>query len=235
MAYYKNLEYDVPEGWDSRLKTAFPTNAEGQLLTNGRHAVKLNQDTYETTSVAAGSMEKMMDALMKLKTVDPDLPVYHVHNHPSAAAISQARGFSTTSKEQAAATMVPSSSLVSLNKDTVYLGNAKAVHRGDQYAWDAFYNVMGGAILHQETGEIRIWEHGAETNRIGTKLAIEGNFYEGIPGVTEDKFIPTNVRWATEEENEEHTIYVKPEEWESRKAEILPLLDMRLMLNPASR
>lgn len=222
--YLMGMDYEVAN-WEKEgaLKGSFPVNAEAQIFTNGRHAVKIDQDIHNTTN-ASLSFENVMDAVMKLKAADPDLPVYGVHNHPSAENIWGASG----------------RPISDIPEDWKRLQThlASVPSKADTETWDAMHNVAGAAIYHQDTDEIRIWKEGDERNRIGTKLAIEYELRKfdatGFKLEVPEKQ-PINVRWADEAENEPNTEYIQPNEWTEKKGQWIDMLSWQHISAPWAR
>lgn len=222
--YLMGLDYEIAD-WEKAdlLKRGFPVNAEGVIFTNGRHAVKIETDQHKDAEASVSFMQAL-DAIMKLKTADPELSVYEVHNHPSAANLwgASGRDISSMPKEfehsQSLLSSVPSPS--------------------DLNHWNKLHNVAGAAIYHQDADEIRIWKEGDERNRIGTKLAIEYEMrkYDAL-GFKYDEAIkvPVNIYWATEDENESNTEYIYPSEWQEKKSMWTDQLSFHLTSAPWSR
>lgn len=210
--YLMGLDYDVPD-WPSLLKQAFPTDREAIIYTNGKHATKIEELSSSHRQVGH-TLEQTIDAVMKLKAVDPELPVYEIHNHPTAEV--QARRLVSAGTK--------------IGEDTLQIQRAIASvpSKADIKSWDQTYNLHGAGIYHQDSNEIRVWTHGAETNRVGTKLAIEYELQKfDDAGFILDEPIkqPTNVRWAAEDEDEPNTEYIDPADWPAVKDKWMPLLD----------
>lgn len=208
--YLMGEDYEIAE-WEKvdLLKKGFPVDREITILTNGRHAVKA-ENSVSASRTTSYTLESLLDAAMKLKAADPDLPIYDVHNHPNAKYIVGESATEDTLEIQRVLGSVPS--------------------RADIDAWDYMHNIVGAAIYHQDSNEMRIWKDGDERIRVGTRLAIEYELRKfddvGFKLDVPEK-IPTNIHWATEDENEPNTEYIQPSEWQEKKGEWIDKLSLK--------
>ena len=197
ISYLSSEEYTKAE-WDNLadLKAGFPTTYEGIQLTNGVSTVNL---IPETPSVHSANVDDndYFAGVMRLKAEYPELPVYEIHNHPSVEGYIKSGFFFDDGEDDWKNRQRLASSVPSI---------------GDTRRWNSLHNLVGAGIYVQDLDEIRIWREGDERIREGSRLAIEHD----------ENRNPLNAYWAPEDENNPNTVYIRPEEWESKKDEWLP-------------
>ena len=212
---HNNLHLDN----EDEIKQAFPKDREAIILTNGVDMIQVNDDDAQgfglTNAISATADElKLLDAFASLKAKNPDLPVYHIHNHPEGEqTINDLMQIPFYKQDYENLMEREGESMDDLvrNQQQASLVASKA----DAEAWYGMRHFMNGAIYHQESNELIEWSAWNDESR-GTKFGVYPHQYKDRYG----KWVPDGtheIYLAQEGEDIPGVTYINFEDWPEEK------------------